>query len=128
MLKKIIEKHIKAILTVFQVQLRRGIGSVFAAPGVVTYTTEGKVAVLDFFQSSELIDVQALRIHLCADEVVFITIDLRTGRLNIRDTGDLAAAGRAPRFMVITNTLNENPTMLLDALVRLRFLVNVSSM
>jgi mediator of RNA polymerase II transcription subunit 14 len=65
-------------------------------------------------------NTNALRVHLCADEVVIVTIDPRTGRLNLRDTGDLAATGRGPRFAVISEKLNENPTVLLDALIRLR--------
>ena len=44
--------------------------------------------------------------------------------MNLRDTGDLAAASRGPRFAVISDRLNENPGMLLGALVGLRY--NVS--
>ena len=69
---------------------------------------------------SDADDTHALRVHLCAGEVVIITIDPRTGRLNLRDTGDLAAAGRGPRFAAISEKLNESPMMLLDALIRLR--------
>lgn len=64
--------------------------------------------------------VHALRIRLCADEIVVITIDSRTGRMNLLDTGDLAAASRGPRFAAISEKLNENPSILSDALVRLR--------
>lgn len=74
-----------------------------------------------------LAGVDALRVHLCADEVVIITIDSRTGRMNLRDTGDLAAAGRGPRFTAISDRLNENPAILLDALVRLRLHVSCFS-
>lgn len=66
-----------------------------------------------------------LRVHLCADEVVVVSIDMRTGRLGIRDTGDLAASGRAPRFQTITEYLNINPPLLADFLLRLR--LNVST-
>lgn len=59
--------------------------------------------------------------HLCADEVAIVSIDTRTGRLSIRDTGDLAAAGRGPRFSAISDKLNESPNMLFDALIRLRY-------
>lgn len=38
----------------------------------------------------------------------------------MRDTGDLAAAGRGPRFSAVSERLNENPAMLFEALVRLR--------
>jgi mediator of RNA polymerase II transcription subunit 14 len=75
---------------------------------------------LDYFVAG----VYALRVRLCADEIVVITIDSRTGRLNLWDTGDLAAAGRGPRFAAISDKLNENPSILADALVRLRLQVS----
>lgn len=65
-------------------------------------------------------ETHALQTHLVADEMAITTIDPRTGRINLRDTGDLAAAGRGPRFTAITEKLNENPVMLIEALVRLR--------
>lgn len=63
--------------------------------------------------------------HLCADEVVIVSIDTRTGRLNLRDTGDLAAAGRGPRVSAFSDKLNKSPKMLFDALIRLRFNVRI---
>jgi hypothetical protein len=63
---------------------------------------------------------QALHVHLCADEIVVVTIEPRTGKISLRDTGDLGAAGRGPRFLAISEKLNENPTVLLEALTRLR--------
>lgn len=66
---------------------------------------------------------QALQVHLCGDEVVIITLDSRTGKLNLRDTGDLAAAGRGPRFSAFSDRINDNPTLLLDSLIRLRLIV-----
>ena len=63
--------------------------------------------------------------HLCADEIVVVTIEPRTGKISLRDTGDLGAAGRGPRFLAISEKLNENPTALLEALTRLR--INVGS-
>ncbi|TFK44507.1 mediator complex subunit MED14-domain-containing protein [Crucibulum laeve] len=107
MLRVVLDKHTKAILLGLQRQLQYGpTKSVFSAPGVVSVVQEG--------------GIHALRVHLCADEVVIITVDARTGRINLRDTGDLAAAGRGPRFSAISEKLNENPTILLEALVRLR--------
>ena len=44
--------------------------------------------------------------------------------MNLRDTGDLAAASRGPRFAVISDHVNDNPSILLGALVKLR--INVS--
>lgn len=64
--------------------------------------------------------------HLCADEIVIVTVDPRTGRLTLRDTGDLAAAGRGPRFAAITERLNDSPYMLPHALVALRVTVSDS--
>ena len=61
--------------------------------------------------------------HLCADETVVVTIEPRTGKISLRDTGDLGAAGRGPRFLAISEKVNESPTSLLGGLTRLR--VNV---
>jgi mediator of RNA polymerase II transcription subunit 14 len=96
---------------------------VFSPTGVVTLVTDGSFSPGSDLQADFIpliADILALRVHLCADEVVIITIDSRTGRLNLRDTGDLAAAGRGPRFTAISEKLNENPTILFEALVRLR--------
>jgi hypothetical protein len=63
---------------------------------------------------------------LCADEIVYTAIDPRTGRVKLWDTGDLGAAGRAPRFTVLTERVNENPgALLLRALVQLRLNVRI---
>lgn len=67
----------------------------------------------------------ALRIRLCADEIILVTIDARTGRLNMRDTGDLAAVGRSQRFTALNEKINENPTLLSEALIRLRSSVGI---
>ena len=61
--------------------------------------------------------------HLCADETVVVTIEPRTGKISLRDTGDLGAAGRGPHFLAISEKVNESPTSLLGGLTRLR--VNV---
>ncbi|KAI6045803.1 mediator complex subunit MED14-domain-containing protein [Pisolithus marmoratus] len=107
MLVRVIHVHTRSILLHFQSELRRG-------PTRNVFSPEGKV-ILDSRG-----DYHQLRVHLCADEVAVISIDTRTGRMNLRDTGDLAAAGRGPRFATITDSLNENPKMLLEALSRLR--------
>ena len=67
----------------------------------------------------------ALRVHLCADEFVVVTIDSRIGRLGIRGTGDLAAAGRGPAFTSVAERLTVNPAALAENLVRLRFAVSI---
>lgn len=67
-----------------------------------------------------LAGVPGLRITLCADETVVVHIDPRTGRLNLRDTGNLATAKRGPRFLNVSDQLNENPGMLFTELHKLR--------
>ncbi|KNZ77769.1 Mediator of RNA polymerase II transcription subunit 14 [Termitomyces sp. J132] len=105
----VIERHAHSILETYQYQLQNGQArTVFSLPGAVTLIKDE--------------GVQALRIHLCADEVVIMTIDSRTGRLNLRDTGDLAAAGRGPHFTGFSEQLNENPQHLITALIRLRLM------
>lgn len=49
-----------------------------------------------------------------------MNIDPRTGRLNLRDTGNLATAKRGPRFLKVSDQLNENPAMLFSVLHTLR--------
>ena len=49
-----------------------------------------------------------------------MNIDPRTGRLNLRDTGNLATAKRGPRFLKVSDQLNENPGMLFNVLHGLR--------
>jgi mediator of RNA polymerase II transcription subunit 14 len=62
-------------------------------------------------------------VHLCADETVVVTVEPRSGKISLRDTGDLGAAGRAPRDVALSEKMSENPTLLLIGLPRLR--VNV---
>lgn len=66
----------------------------------------------------------ALHVRLCADEVVVVSIDTRTGRISFRDTGDLLAAVRGSRFSVLMDTVNENPAVLFEVLARLRLHVS----
>ncbi|THH30411.1 hypothetical protein EUX98_g3773 [Antrodiella citrinella] len=105
-LQRVIQRHTEAILFMFQLQLQQGpYRNIFAQSGAVKLLSEGS---------------PALQTHLCADEVVIVTIDPRTGRLGLRDSGNLAAAGRGPRFSLFSEMLNENPAVLADALVKLR--------
>ncbi|KAI0072724.1 MED14-domain-containing protein [Panus rudis PR-1116 ss-1] len=107
MLQKVITCHARAILTVFQYAMQNGpTRNVFAHPDAIKLVVEDNSV--------------HLRVHLCADEIVIVTIDSRTGRLNMRDTGDLAASSRAPRFMAISEILNNNPLLLPETLARLR--------
>ncbi|KAI8975875.1 MED14-domain-containing protein [Trametes punicea] len=108
LLRRVIRRHTEGIMKFFQMQLTRGAmtRNVFGAPGEVAFLTNESAP--------------SLRVHLCADEVVIVTVDPRTGRLILRDTGDLAAAGRGPRFAAISDRLNETPWRLPEALLRLR--------
>ncbi|KAF9559893.1 MED14-domain-containing protein [Agrocybe pediades] len=106
LLRVVIKKHTRTLLECYQYQLQHASGRVFSGPDIVKFSDND--------------DAQALQILLCSDEVVIVTIDARTGRLTLRDTGDLASASRAPRFSVISDRLNDNPTMLVEALYRLR--------
>lgn len=109
-------------------QLKRG--TVFSLPDAVALVSDCKFLILlIMMRVLDICEVDgsvSLRTLLCADEMVFVTIDTRTGLVNLRDTGDLAAAGRAPKYMSITDRLNENPAFLLEALVRLRMNVRAS--
>ncbi|KAG9309720.1 hypothetical protein JVU11DRAFT_10396 [Chiua virens] len=108
MLHRIINAHARTILKVFQFQLQRG-------PTRNVLSSEGKV-LLDSRGGYHV-----LRVHLCTDKVVLVSIVVRTGRMHLQDTGDLAAVSRGPRFAIVSDRLNDNPTMLLEVLVRLRF-------
>ncbi|KAF8590904.1 MED14-domain-containing protein [Ramaria rubella] len=114
LITKIVRLHSDAILKVFRRQLCDGpYRNVFANPDEVVMSTDG--------------DTPALQIFLCAGEVVVVTIDPRTGRLNLRDTGDLAAAGRGPRFAAVSEKINESPVMIVNAIISLRYNTIVES-
>ncbi|KAL0956179.1 hypothetical protein HGRIS_002339 [Hohenbuehelia grisea] len=110
LLRKAIRFHVYGIFKTYQYWLQNGpnVKSVFSSPGVVTLVNEP--------------NMQALRVHLCASEEIMITIDARSGRLSLRDTGDLSASGSALRLKSFSERLNENPKILVEALVRLRSL------
>ncbi|KAJ7755751.1 mediator complex subunit MED14-domain-containing protein [Mycena maculata] len=109
LLNKVLKKHTHEILAIFQYQLQRNQPrSVFSGPGIVSLTMDEQLEVL--------------RVNLCADEVVLITLDSRSGRFNIRDTGDLAAAEKGPRFKTLSDKINEDPTVLFNVLIRLRLI------
>ncbi|KAJ7874735.1 mediator complex subunit MED14-domain-containing protein [Mycena olivaceomarginata] len=111
LLNKVLKKHTHEILTIFQHQLQLPRGQqlgVFSGPGIVSLTRDEQLEVL--------------RVNLCADEVVLITLDSRSGRFNIRDTGDLAAAERGPRFKTLSDKINEDPMVLFSVLIRLRLI------
>ncbi|KAJ2931245.1 hypothetical protein H1R20_g5853, partial [Candolleomyces eurysporus] len=102
MLRKVIEKHSRALLVALRARLEQDSRGEFSEPGVV-------VAEKD-----------ALHLHLCTDEVVTMNIDMRSGRLNFKDINDLGVAGRASRFYVVTLRVFNNPEALVDHLGALR--------
>ncbi|PCH43924.1 MED14-domain-containing protein [Wolfiporia cocos MD-104 SS10] len=109
LLRKVIARHTEAVLKVIQTQLQLAPATrnIFSHPGEIVITQEEGMHVL--------------RTRLCADEFVVIAIDPRTGRLNLRDTGDLASAGKTRRYALFADKVNENPTLLSEILIRLKF-------
>lgn len=68
----------------------------------------------------------ALRVHLCADEYLTVSVDPRTGRFTLKDTGGLSVSGRAPRYAVLSDRVNDNPFLIYEVLVQARYSVNSS--
>lgn len=69
-------------------------------------------------------ETPTLRLTLFKDQMLYVSIDTRSGRFVLRDAGDLAAWERGYRFARYTDRLNDNPAVLLNAIINLRF--NVS--
>ncbi|THV06734.1 MED14-domain-containing protein [Dendrothele bispora CBS 962.96] len=106
LLRKIIYRHTKLILARLQFQLSMPGGilrSMFSGPGVVSLVEEG--------------DFQALKLLLCADKYILITIDTRTGRIILRDVGELAATNTGSQIAQYTEWINHDPTQLMPRLV-----------
>ena len=68
-----------------------------------------------------------MKMHLCGNEYLAISIDARTGKFTLRDTGDLASAGRKPVLAILTERINLYPHELLGGLVNLRYTVSPNS-
>lgn len=66
-----------------------------------------------------------MRMHLCGNEYLVVSVDARTGKFTLRDTGDLASAGRKPALVILSERVNQFPHELLDRLVNLRYTVSV---
>lgn len=131
LLRKVIRKHTRAILGNFQLQLQRGpYRNVFGPPGEVVLVDDGEVTVFrrPIILLTDVLaeETLALQVRLCADEIVIVTVDPRTGRLTLHDTGDIAAAGRGPHFRKYIDLINENPPALAQWLTQLRFAVILS--
>ncbi|KDQ15248.1 hypothetical protein BOTBODRAFT_31903 [Botryobasidium botryosum FD-172 SS1] len=101
-----IDKHSTAILNVFH-------DTIMAASSPIL--SKSDISLIEDAGS------RALRLKLCGDQFLLISIDTRTGRFHIRDAGDLAAWTRATKFLQYTEKLNSNPTEWLDSVITLRY-------
>ena len=70
-------------------------------------------------------EFRALKLLLCADKYILITIDTRTGRIILRDVGELAATNTGSRIAHCTDLINQDPSQLMRLLIRLRLDVSV---
>ncbi|KAF7315273.1 Mediator of RNA polymerase II transcription subunit 14 [Mycena indigotica] len=108
LLNRVLRQHTHEILSHFKLLLQHGHRhSIFSAPGVV------EIAVHE--------QNEVLRVNLCADAVVLISLDSRSGRLGIRDTSDLASPEKEPHFKYLSAIINEEPPLLFGHLLRLRY-------
>ncbi|KAH6914203.1 mediator complex subunit MED14-domain-containing protein [Coprinopsis sp. MPI-PUGE-AT-0042] len=102
LLLRVIQKHVAAVLRALTQKLQLDPSGEFSTPGLVT-AEEG-----------------ALHVQLCADEVVTINIDQRTGRLNMRDINGLLVAGRSTKFNIHSVYINKEPEHLVARMSNLR--------
>ncbi|KAH8828132.1 MED14-domain-containing protein [Flagelloscypha sp. PMI_526] len=107
LLARILDKHIRAVLLALSFQLHQFyIPHVFTLPGVVRFINEGSL--------------HSLHVRISPSEIAVISIDPRTGRMTLRDTGALAAAARGPRFATATKNFNDSPYLIGQHLFSLR--------
>ncbi|KAJ4468331.1 MED14-domain-containing protein [Lentinula aciculospora] len=112
MLRKIIHRHVNLIFTRILYQLQHTGRSGFAAPGVLTLIEDG--------------EFQALRVLLCADKYILVSLDPRTGRFTLRDVGDLAATMHGVRLLRFADNINESPAQIFRVLISIRLLTIVN--
>ncbi len=68
-------------------------------------------------------ETPTLRLTLYKGQVLYISLDLRTGRFIFRDSGDLAAWERSYKFGPFSELVNGSPAAMLEIISRLRFSV-----
>jgi mediator of RNA polymerase II transcription subunit 14 len=126
LLSLILLKHSRAVLKSFQLSLYRGRSSVFSAPGTVVFIDNGTHNIAGTHKSGLIafVELPSLKVSLCADAVVYMSIDQRTGRLSLRDNGNLAATSGGSKFSILSKGLNDNPPLLFDLLITLRMTVS----
>ena len=130
MLRTIIRHHTKAVLRNYQSQLQHGTTqhgiprSVFAGPGVVQLVDDSEhfhpSSIPQASERDYLDGLAALHVLLCAEKVITINVDARTGRFIFRDAGDLSPAGQAHRYAPTFEKANKEPQHLLRFLSFLR--------
>lgn len=120
MLNKVVNKHAQLLLVALTSKLQSDPRGEFSEPGVVVADEDSEQYCISHVHKVSDRYLPALNIHLCTDETVTINIDIRTGRLNLRDINSLAVAGRAPRFNSVAFRLNQEPATLVGLLSDLR--------
>lgn len=127
MLRKIIHNHVKLILSQIKDQLQHTGRSVFAVPGAVTLTEDGECTHLMISSFNYLVnytgEFQALKVLLCADKYILVSLDPRTGRFTLRDVGDLAASTHGVRLLRFADRINDHPSIIFNVLVSIRLQV-----
>lgn len=108
LLVKVVNTHSDAILNVVREQLLRRV-----------FSHQDDVSVVINSRES------SLQVRITPEEVLNIAIDSRTGRFSLRDSGNLAAAGRGPRFSAVADRINEMPNLLIEAISKFRYTVRV---
>ncbi|KAF5370780.1 hypothetical protein D9758_002136 [Tetrapyrgos nigripes] len=108
MLRKVILRHTKLLLArlEFRLSMPGVTRSVFSGPGTISLVEDG--------------EFRALKLLLCADKYLLITIDTRTGRITLRDVGELAATNTGSRVAQWTELINRDPASLTAVLFKLR--------
>ena len=130
-IKTCIRRHSRAILRFFRDQICNGPWRRYIAHSDGAVLLDEGQYFLPIIKSGEgnnvlsLDETPTLRLTLFKDQILYVSIDTRSGRFVLRDAGDLAAWERGYRFARYADRLNDNPAVLLNAIVNLRF--NVSN-
>lgn len=107
-IKSALRKHARAILRFFQFQIQNGTWRRFVI--------DREEAVL-----VDKDETPTLKLTLYRGQVLYVSLDLRTGRFVFRDSGDLAAWERGYKFGPFAELVNGNPATMLEVISRLRF-------
>ncbi|KAG8864594.1 mediator complex subunit [Tulasnella sp. 330] len=109
LLRKITFTHSRAILRAVRAQLLRASPkSIFGDAAEVEITEEAETGC-------------SLRVSLVGSQAVTITIDMRTGRIVLKDAGVLAASNRDGRFRSHALYVNRWPYELVSVILQLKY-------